>query len=172
MPTTKLTIGALSEQTHCTVPTIRYYEQIGLLPRPERTTSGHRYYRDDDLKRLTFIRRCRDFGFSIEQVRELAGLFEDGDRACAEARDLAQAHLEQVGAKLEEMRQLEISLKAFVGSCDTACNGGRTRDCVIMDEIAAPGCGTRSSATVRKPRDTLAVATGWQPDVTELKRKR
>jgi DNA-binding transcriptional MerR regulator len=171
MPATKLTIGALSEQTQCAVPTIRYYEQIGLLPRPARTTSGHRYYRDGDLKRLIFIKRCRDFGFPIEQVRDLAGLFEDGDRACAEVRDLAQAHLDQVRVKLAEMRQLEISLEAFVGNCDSACNGGRTRDCVIMDDMAAPSRGTRTGETMRKPGVSPATATDRQPVVTELKRK-
>jgi DNA-binding transcriptional MerR regulator len=171
MPGTKLTIGALSEQTHCTVPTIRYYEQIGLLPRPERASNGHRYYRDDDLKRLTFIKRCRDFGFPIEQVRDLAGLFEDGDRACAEVRDLAQAHLDQVRAKLAEMRQLEISLAAFVGSCDTACIGGRTRDCVIMDDMASAGCGTKARTAARAPDAALSVPAGLHPVVTELKRK-
>src|SRR3978361_2275043 len=110
----KLTIGALAAQTHCTVPTIRYYEKIGLLPRSDRASNGHRYYRDCDLKRLSFIKRCRDFGFAIEQVRELAGLFEDGDRSCIEVRDLAQQRLAQVRAKLTEMRQLETSLAAFV----------------------------------------------------------
>lgn len=142
MPTLKLTIGALSERTQCTVPTIRYYEQIGLLPHPSRAANGHRFYRDEDLQRLTFIRRCRNFGFPIEQVRKLAGLFEDGDRACVEARDLAHAHLEHVRARLGEMRQLEASLQAFVNSCDSECSGGTTRDCVIIGDIAGAGWGT------------------------------
>ncbi|MCU6501817.1 helix-turn-helix domain-containing protein [Rugamonas sp. A1-17] len=171
MPATKLTIGALSEQTHCTVPTIRYYEQIGLLPRPERSTNGHRYYRDGDLKRLTFIKRCRDFGFPIDQVRDLAGLFEDGDRSCAEVRDLAQAHLEQVRVKLAEMRELEISLAAFVGDCDTSCNGGPTRDCVIIDDMASSGCGGKAGSVACKPETSRSTATGLGSIVTELKRK-
>jgi DNA-binding transcriptional MerR regulator len=137
MTVSRLTIGALAEQTQCNVPTIRYYEQIGLLPQAERASNGHRYYRDSDLKRLTFIKRCRDFGFSIEQVRELVGLFEDGDRSCTEVRDMAQAHLDAVRTKLEELRQLEASLAAFVCSCDAACNGGATRDCVIVEDLAA-----------------------------------
>jgi len=137
----RLTIGALSARTNCTVPTIRYYEQIGLLPRPARASSGHRYYRDVDLKRLTFIKRCRDFGFPIEQVRVLAGLFEDGDRDCVEVRDLAQVQLEQVRGKLEELRQLEVSLEAFVGSCNAACSGGLTKDCVIIGDLTAPCAG-------------------------------
>lgn len=95
-----LTIGALSAHTRCSVPTIRYYEQIGLLPNPGRAANGHRYYNRRDLRRLGFIKRCRDFGFPIEQVRVLAQLFEDGDRACREVRDQAQLHLEAVRAKL------------------------------------------------------------------------
>lgn len=138
MPDPNLTIGTMSVQTRCSVPTIRYYEKIGLLPRPERASNGHRYYREIDLKRLTFIKRCRDFGFPIEQVRELTDLFEDGDRACVEVRDLAQFHLDEVRAKLAEMRELEASLAAFVCSCDTACSGGLTKDCVIIDDLATP----------------------------------
>jgi DNA-binding transcriptional MerR regulator len=106
-----------------------------------RASNGHRYYREDDFKRLTFIRRCRDFGFPIEEVRELVDLFEDGDRACLEVCDMAQARLNDVRAKLEEMRQLEASLASFVCSCDVACGGGLTRDCVIFDDLSLPDGG-------------------------------
>ncbi|MQA37068.1 MerR family transcriptional regulator [Rugamonas aquatica] len=145
MPDPNLTIGTMSAQTRCSVPTIRYYEKIGLLPSPDRASNGHRYYREVDLKRLTFIKRCRDFGFPIEQVRELTDLFEDGDRACVEVRDLAKVHLDEVRAKLAEMRELEASLAAFVCSCDTACSGGRTKDCVIIDDLATPASSIASA---------------------------
>lgn len=138
MPQQNLTIGALSAQAGCNVPTIRYYEQIGLLPQPARAGNGHRYYREDDLKRLTFIKRCRDFGFPIEQVRAMLSLFEDGDRSCAEARDMAQLHLDAVRVKLDAMRQLEAGLAAIVDSCTQACIGGATRDCVIIEDWSAP----------------------------------
>lgn len=131
-----LTIGTLSAQTGCNVPTIRYYEQIGLLPRPARASNGHRYYREADLKRLTFIKRCRDFGFPIERVRMLVTLFEDGDRSCVEVRDMAQEHLDMVRAKLEELRQLETSLVGFVDGCTEACIGGATRNCVIIEDLS------------------------------------
>lgn len=129
-----LTIGALATHTSTNVPTIRYYEEIGLLPQAQRSAHGRRYYRDSDLKRLTFIRRCRDFGFPIEQVRELVNLLEDGDRSCIEVRDLAQMRLDTVRARLQEMRQLEASLVSFVESCDEACCKGTTRDCTIVEE--------------------------------------
>lgn len=137
MPQPQLTIGALASQASTNVPTIRYYEEIGLLPKAERAANGHRYYREADLKRLTFIKRCRDFGFPIEQVRELVKLFEDGDRACIEVRDLAQTHLDAVRVKLEEMRQLEASLVAFVESCDEACCKGTTSECAIIEDLSA-----------------------------------
>lgn len=132
-----LTIGALAAHTNTNVPTIRYYEEIGLLPQARRAPNGRRYYRDADLKRLTFIKRCRDFGFPIEQTRELVKLLEDGDRSCVEVRDLAQMHLDKVRAKLEELWQLEASLVNFVESCDEACCKGPTRECVIIEDLSA-----------------------------------
>src|ERR1700690_1483071 len=91
-----MTIGSLAAETGCTVPTIRYYEEIGLLPEAFRRASGHRVYDGADLRRLTFIRRCRDFGFPIEQVRALVALVGSPDSNCTAARDLAQLHLDEV----------------------------------------------------------------------------
>lgn len=133
-----IAIGTLSSRSGCSVPTIRYYEKIDLLPSPGRASNGHRYYREDDVKRLTFIRRCRHFGFPIEEVRAMVSLFEDGDRACVEVRDMAQARLDDVRAKLDEMRQLEASLAAVVCNCDAACSAGLTSECVIIDELCLP----------------------------------
>jgi len=90
------------------------------------------------VRRLTFIRRCREFGFPIEQVRTLAALFQDQGRSCMEARDLAYEHLTAVRAKLKELRALERSIAAFVESCDSACAGGPGPDCVILDDLGAP----------------------------------
>jgi DNA-binding transcriptional MerR regulator len=85
-----LTIGALAERTGCNVPTIRYYEEIGLIPAAKRRPSGHRYYDSSAEELLTFIRHCRDFGFPIEQVRELVSLARSDERDCFETRDIAQ----------------------------------------------------------------------------------
>ncbi|MES2933765.1 MAG: helix-turn-helix domain-containing protein [Pseudomonadota bacterium] len=131
------TIGSLADLTSCNIPTIRYYEQIGLLPPAQRAANGHRYYVDADLARLSFIKRCRDFGFAIEQVRQLLPLFDDLDRPCVEARDLAQIHLQQVRDKLEQMRQLEATLAAFVTRCDATCVGGDTRNCCIIENLSS-----------------------------------
>jgi DNA-binding transcriptional MerR regulator len=151
MASRELAIGALADRTQCTVPTIRYYEEIGLLPHAERGANGHRYYREEDVRRLLFIKRCRDFGFPIEQVKLLAHLFEDGDRACVEVRDLAQVHLDQVRAKLKEMRQLEISLAAFVTGCNTACSEGATRNCVIIEDLSTVETGSAQAPSCCQP---------------------
>jgi MerR family transcriptional regulator, copper efflux regulator len=137
-----LTIGALAERTGCTVPTIRYYEDIGLLPPPRRGAGGQRSYAEGDFARLTFIRRCRDFDFPIEQIRELVALVENPERDCVTAKDLAETHLSVVRAKLRELRALEKSLSQFATACAAQCAGGPIRDCVILDAFSKPAkCG-------------------------------
>jgi DNA-binding transcriptional MerR regulator len=136
-----LSIGALARRSGATPPTIRYYEQIGLLRRPDRRDGGHRVYGDADLKRLTFIRRCRDFGFPIEQVRDLVAVIEDADRSCTEVRDLARDQLLSVRSRLEELRELEASLSHLVADCEARCAGGPGPDCVILEDMAASAGG-------------------------------
>jgi DNA-binding transcriptional MerR regulator len=133
-----LTIGALAKAAGVTTPTIRYYEEIGLLPPAGRSASGQRMYEETDLLRLTFIRRCRDFGFSIDQVRLLAGLSISADRDCVEVRDVANTHLGEVRKKLVELQALEQNLSAFAQECDTACAGGAGHDCVVFKDLGKP----------------------------------
>jgi MerR family copper efflux transcriptional regulator len=154
-----ISIGVLAQQTGCTVPTVRYYEEIGLLPAGPRTEAGRRLYREATVKRLTFIRRCRDFGFSIDQVRELVALVDEPQRPCIEVCDIASGHLAQIRKKLAELQALEASLSAFVVSCDTACAGGPSVDCTILEDLAHPAdpprpvggastcCGTSTRCT-------------------------
>lgn len=132
------TIGQLAKAASVSTPTIRYYEEIGLLPPAGRTAAGQRVYEQTDLERVTFIRRCRDFGFSIEQVRLLAGLSLSADRDCVEVRDIARTHLGQVRDKLLELHALEKSLEGFVDQCEVACAGGPGRDCVVFKDLARP----------------------------------
>ena len=149
-----LTIGRLAAETQCSVPTIRYYEEIGLLPQATRGGSGRRVYGDADLRRLTFIRRCRDFGFPIERVRELVALVASPDRDCVAARDVAEAHLVEVRRKLKELRALERSLKTFVDDCTAQCAGGPAGACVILEDLSTPkqpsccGSGSQSATSV------------------------
>lgn len=131
-----LTIGKLAKAAGVTTPTIRYYEEIGLLPAADRSESGQRVYGADDLERLTFIRRCRDFGFGIDQVRLLAGLSISADKDCREVGDIARGHLQEVQAKLAELKALERSMQRFVAQCDSVCCGGPGRDCVVFKDLA------------------------------------
>jgi DNA-binding transcriptional MerR regulator len=133
-----LSIGAASKLTGCSVPTIRYYEEVGLLPAAPRTEGNQRHYDAAAIQRLAFIRRCRDFGFTIEQVRELVGLVAEPDRNCVEVRDVALVHLQQVQKKLAELQALETSLSRFVHSCNSACAGGPAIDCTILEDLAMP----------------------------------
>lgn len=145
----KLSIGFVARQTGCTVPTIRYYEEIGLLPPTGRTEAGQRQFDEKTIRRLAFIRRCRDFGFSIEQVRELVGLVNEPDRPCTDVRDIAKTHLAEVRRKLDELNALEASLCAFVCSCESACVGGPAVDCTILEDLAVPAEQAQSAVMAR-----------------------
>ncbi|PZQ32511.1 MAG: MerR family transcriptional regulator [Stenotrophomonas acidaminiphila] len=138
---TALKIGRLAQITGTNAPTIRYYEQIGLLPAPTRPAGSQRVYDENDVRRLTFIRRCRDFDFPIEKVRQMVVLM-DSERSCMEARDLAQEQLEEVRRKLQELRQLEQSIAGFVERCDQQCAGGAGADCVIIEELSLRTLGS------------------------------
>lgn len=127
-----LRIGELARCTRTNPPTIRYYEQIGLLPTPARQAGGQRRYGEEDRKRLIFIRRCREFGLSIRQTRSLVTLAGDSGRPCLEARTIAADHLAAVRARLAEMKRLERTLAEFVRACDSGCAGGPGPDCVIV----------------------------------------
>jgi MerR family copper efflux transcriptional regulator len=132
------TIGELAKETATTTPTIRYYEEIRLLPPASRKPGGQRIYDESTLSLLTFIRRCRDFGFSIDEVRVLVELSRSGSQDCVKARDVAQVHLDAVRKKVIELKALEQSLVNFVAECNDVCAGGPGRDCVIFKELAIP----------------------------------
>lgn len=129
-------IGALAERSGCSVATIRYYEEIGLIPLAKRQANGHRVYDSRSVNLLTFIRRCRDFGFPIEQVRELVALSQSDARACTETLAIAQTHLRAVRGKLAELRELERSLSRMAAACSDKCVGGPAADCSIQADIS------------------------------------
>ena len=128
-----LSSGALAKETGVNIETIRYYEKIGLMPEPFRTTNEYRVYDETDLKRLSFIRRCRDLGFSLDEVRGLLGLVDGGDYTCAEVRDLSIVHLGDVRQKIRDLRKMERTLKEMVSQCD----GGLVPECPIVDRLYA-----------------------------------
>lgn len=146
----QLKIGALAERAGTTAPTIRYYESIGLLPLADRPTGTQRRYGAADLTRLTFIRRCREFGFPIDQIRALVTLMDDPTSDCTDAREIVHVHLESVRAKLNELRALETTIADFAERCDTTCLGGPGSECVPLVHLARPSMGP-SSETARSP---------------------
>lgn len=130
-----LTIGNLARATETTVETIRYYEKLGLLPKPDRTAGNYRAYGPTELGRLSFIRRARDLGFPLEQVRDLLALADRQDHPCAEVDELARRHLEQVERKIADLQALGRELSAMV----EACGGGAIADCRVIDALAPTG---------------------------------
>jgi MerR family mercuric resistance operon transcriptional regulator len=126
-----LTIGALSKRTGCNIETIRYYERIGLIPKPPRTEGGHRVYDEDQLKRLTFIRRSRELGFTLDQVRGLLGLVDGGDYTCAEVNAFTLGHRDEIRRKIADLRKLEKVLTDMASQCD----GGAVPDCPVIDAL-------------------------------------
>jgi MerR family copper efflux transcriptional regulator len=143
----EMTIGQLATSTRCTIPIIRYYEAIGLLPKANRRVNKHRIYGHTDLQRRIFIRHCRDFGFPIKQVRELVALVRSPERDCTAARDVATVRLIEVGRKLKELHALERRLKRFVEECSAQCAGGPARECIILEDL-----GTLQPACCGSPR--------------------
>lgn len=126
-----LTIGALSERTGCNIETIRYYERIGLVPDPPRTEGGHRVYGLDHLKRVTFIRRCRELGFTLRQVRALLRLVDGGDFTCAEVKAVTLEQADNVRRKIADLRRLERVLRDMAAQCD----GGTVPECPVVDAL-------------------------------------
>lgn len=147
-----LKIGLLAKRARTSATTVRYYEEIGLLRSADRQLGGHRVYGADDLRVLTFIRRCREFGFSIAQVRSLVELLRDPQRSCAQARNLAHDQLVAVRGKLAELKRLERSISGFVASCDALCVGGAASDCVILRDLNSLQAVTRRKEPGRRAR--------------------
>lgn len=125
------TIGRLSSAAGVNLETVRYYERIGLMPPPARTASGHRVYEQAHLKRLAFIRRARELGFSIEDIRTLLALAEPSQVSCANVREIAQTHLEEVRAKLVDLTRLE----SILASTIARCSGDPAPSCPVLDML-------------------------------------
>ncbi|HET6622079.1 MAG TPA: helix-turn-helix domain-containing protein [Dongiaceae bacterium] len=128
------TIGALSENTGVNVETIRYYERIGLLPPPPRSAGRQRIYGDAHCQRLVFIRRARELGFSLEEVRTLLGLGASHDMTCAAVRSLTQHHVAAIREKVRDLRRLERTLSDLAARCQ----GDTVPACPILDALNAP----------------------------------
>lgn len=130
-----LTIGALSEQTGVKIPTIRYYEQVGLLKAPQRSAGNQRRYQKHDLERLAFIRHARDLGFSLEAISELIALSGHPGRPCSDATRIAHQQLADVRAKLARLTRLEADLERIA----TGCTSDAAQDCYVLASLSDHG---------------------------------
>ena len=137
MASDSLGIGDLARATATKVETIRYYERTGLLPPPPRTAGNYRAYGQHHLGRLSFIRRARDLGFSIEQVKALLDLADQRERSCDAVDTIAREHLSEVERKLADLTALRRELTTLIGQC----RHGTVAECRII-EVLAPADGS------------------------------
>ena len=121
----------LARATGCNLETIRYYEKIGIMPDPPRSVKGYRSYDDTHVKRLKFVMRSRDLGFSLEEVRGLLGLVDDRSRTCAEVQIIAEDHLTDVQAKIADLQRIERVLSDTVARC----TGDAAPECAVIDAL-------------------------------------
>lgn len=134
------TIGELARLTGASIETIRYYERIGLLPRPPRTGGGRRAFGAESVTTLTFVRRCREFGFSLDDVRALLGQ-RKAQPCCSNVKSIAERHLETVRAKLRDLTEMEAHLARLVGQCQ----GDGASECAVLDALDAGAVGASAS---------------------------
>ena len=133
MSNKRKTIGAVSEKTGCNIETIRFYEKEGLLPTPERSSGGHRLYTADHISRLYFIRRCRDLGFSMDEIRQLLSLADGHEVSCERVKHIADKHLSDIRRKIADLQKMEKTL----GELSSSCSGKDVPECPMLDVLHA-----------------------------------
>lgn len=132
-------IGELSKRTGVKIPTIRYYEQMGLIDAPERSEGNQRRYTKDGLSRLSFIRHSRDLGFSIEAIKRLLELSQHPEKPCQDALSIAVQHLKDVQSRIAKLRLLEKELKRI-----SKCDADNVADCAVIETLVDHGlCKTQ-----------------------------
>ncbi|MGH7391254.1 MAG: MerR family transcriptional regulator [Candidatus Rokuibacteriota bacterium] len=152
----RIAIGRLAKHTGTHIETIRYYERLGLWPAPPRSAGGYRLYAMPHLKRLSFIRRARALGFSIDEVRTLLQLADERKRPCAEVRVVAETHLADVRVRLADLKAMERALKETVARC---AKGTRAR-CPLIDALYRGEDSSRHMSARRlSPRRAVRGAT-------------
>ena len=123
--------GAVAALTGINIETVRYYERIGLVPAPMRTASGHRVYGKDLVMRLNFIRRSRDLGFTLREVRGLLQLVDGSDHSCAEVKAITLDHVGAIGNRIADLRKMQNVLKQMASQCE----GGTVPECPIIEAL-------------------------------------
>lgn len=126
-----MNIGQASAASGVSAKMIRYYESIGLMPEAGRSGGGYRLYTDTDVHMLRFVRRARDLGFSLEDIRTLLGLWRDRERPSAAVKQIALRHIEELTAKIAELQAMKRSLQHLA----QACHGDQRPDCPILEDL-------------------------------------
>jgi MerR family mercuric resistance operon transcriptional regulator len=121
----------LARSTGCNLETIRYYETVGIMPDPPRTANGYRCYDETHVRRLKFVIRARDLGFSLDGIRGMLGLVDDHSLTCAQVQGVASAHLHDVQAKIADLKRIEQVLSRTVARC----TGDSAPDCAVIDAL-------------------------------------
>jgi MerR family transcriptional regulator, mercuric resistance operon regulatory protein len=124
--------GELAQRSGCNIETVRFYEKRGFLPSPPRTAGGHRDYAPEHLKRLTFIRRSRELGFTLHEVRNLLDLVDGKDWTCAEVRAMTLEHLADVQSKIADLDRIARILQDMAAQCD----GGAVPACPVIEALS------------------------------------
>jgi Cu(I)-responsive transcriptional regulator len=140
-----MNIGEAAKASGVSAKMIRHYESVGLFPEAHRTDSGYRQYSDKEVSTLRFIRQSRDLGFSIEQIRELLGLWQNRRRPSRQVKALAQAHIQELDQKLQELHTMKATLEHLVH----CCSGDDRPDCPIIDNLADAHVGGTPPETGR-----------------------
>lgn len=133
MNTTQFSIGQLARHVKCKVETVHYYEKSGLMPEPPRTEGGHRIYALSHIKRLNFIRRSRELGFSIKQIKELLKFIDEPDHYCGEVKAMAMLQANEVQQKIDDLQRLKLALNEMISRCKGV--GYSIDDCPIIDAL-------------------------------------
>jgi MerR family mercuric resistance operon transcriptional regulator len=126
-----LSIGKVATETGCQIETIRYYEKEGLLPTPERTSGGHRLYTDQMVERLQFVRRCRELGFSMGEIRQLLSIVDGEHVSCERVKNIALEHLQDIQSKIQDLVKMERILRDLTDQC----SGKDVPNCPIVDAL-------------------------------------
>jgi MerR family mercuric resistance operon transcriptional regulator len=126
-----ITRGVLAQSSGVNAETIRYYERISLMPDPARSTGGHRVYNASDMQRLCFIRRCREMGFSLDEIRGLLSLVDREQVSCERVKHIANVHLLDIRAKVADLKKMERTLRELSASC----SGNDVPDCPIIEAL-------------------------------------
>nr|WP_286750239.1 helix-turn-helix domain-containing protein [Sphingopyxis sp. SCN 67-31] len=121
----------LARKTGCNLETIRYYEKVGLLPAPTRSANGYRVYSPELVQRLQFIRRARDLGYAMNEIRSLLSLTDTGAQTCAEVMGRTQIHLEDVRRRITDLQKIEATLATTL----VKCTGDDVAECPILDAL-------------------------------------